>query len=319
VHGLTDENVKTRHFGEMWDDLVKYNIPRRLFLHQDQHVEPYYEFGSTYSTPLAQWFDYYLQGLDNGVPNEPQAIIQRENMTWSTDAVWPPAGTTNQKLQLTSPMGRAAGALTTPGAQVQAERYLTFKQSSEYSSDSIVTSPTQPRGDRLVFMTDALTEQVRQAGTAKVTLRIKVDRKAAGLQARVVDYTNGASYIVSRTIADLGHYQSWKIKEDLVPGQWYTMTWEINADDRVFAKGHNLGLVITAEKPNPLIAYEPVTATVDTNKSFLTIPLLGSVQSLASLAKARPLAPMAAPLVGPAGPSRDVNEFIHEFFHGSKK
>jgi X-Pro dipeptidyl-peptidase len=319
VHGLTDENVKTRHFGEWWDDLVKNGVERRLFLHQDQHVEPYYEFGSTYSTPLLQWFDYYLQGLDNGLPNEPQAIIQRENKSWSTDTVWPPVGTQDQKLQLTSPLGRPAGALTTQPANVRGDRYLTFKQSSDYSSDSIVSSPTSPRGDRLVFMTDALAEQVRQSGTASVTLRVKVDRKAAGLQARVVDYTNGSAYIVSRTIADLGHHKSWKVKEDLVPGTWYEITWEINADDRIFAAGHNLGLVITAEKPNPLIAYEPVTATVDTRNSFLTIPLSGSVKSMASLASARELAPMVAPLVGPAGPSRDVNEFIREFFHGSKK
>ncbi|HEX5685442.1 MAG TPA: CocE/NonD family hydrolase [Ideonella sp.] len=319
VHGLTDENVKTRHFGEWWDDLVKNGVERRLFLHQDQHVEPYYEFGSTYSTPLLQWFDYYLQGLDNGLPNEPQAIIQRENKSWSTDTVWPPVGTQDQKLQLTSPLGRPAGALTTQPANVRGDRYLTFKQSSDYSSDSIVSSPTSPRGDRLVFMTDALAEQVRQSGTASVTLRVKVDRKAAGLQARVVDYTNGAAYIVSRTIADLGHHKSWKVKEDLVPGTWYEITWEINADDRIFAAGHNLGLVITAEKPNPLIAYEPVTATVDTRNSFLTIPLSGSLKSMASLASARELAPMVAPLVGPAGPSRDVNEFIREFFHGSKQ
>lgn len=309
VHGLTDENVKTRHFGEWWDELVKNGIERRLFLHQDQHVEPYYEFGSTYTTPLAQWFDYYLQGLDNGVPNEPQAIIQREDLSWSTDAVWPPTGTVAQRMRLASPLG--GGAQT-----ARADRYLTFKQSSEYSSDSIVTSPNTPRGDRLVFLSNQLTSQVRESGTVKITLRVKVDRKTAGLQARVVDYNGNSAYIVSRTIADLGHHKSWKVKEDLVPGQWYDLTWEINADDRIFAKGHNLGVVITAEKANPLIGYEPVTATVDTRNSWITLPLAGTLPSLAA---PREMAPMATTLVGPPGPTRDVHEFIREFFEGSKK
>jgi X-Pro dipeptidyl-peptidase len=317
VHGLSDENVKTRQFGELWDELVKYNIPRRLFLHQGQHVEPFYSFGSTYSTPLAQWFDYYLQGLDNGVPNEPQAIIQRENNAWATDAVWPPAGTTDQKLRLSNPLGRAAGALTTQAAVVpQGDRYLTLKQATDYSSDTIVTNPTQPRADRLVFLSDKLQEQVRQSGTATVTLRVKVDRKTAGFQARVVDYlSNGSAYIVSRTIADLGHHKSWEAKRELVPGKWYELTWEINTDDRIFAKDGNLGLVITAEKANPLIGYEPVTATIDTKNSWITMPLSGN---LVSLGAARELAAINTTTVGPPGPATNVHEFIREFFEGSK-
>jgi X-Pro dipeptidyl-peptidase len=316
VHGLNDENVKTRQFGEWWNELTRYGIERRLFLHQGQHIEPYYSYGATYSTPLLQWFDYYLQGLDNGLPSEPQAIIQRENMSWSTDAVWPPAGTIDQKLKLSAPLGRMAAALTLPSAIVgQAERYLSLTQATDYSSDSIVGSPTDPRTDRLVFLSDPLAAPVRQSGTATLKLRVKVDRPAAGLQARVVDYSNSSAFIVSRTQADLGHYKSWKVKRDLVPGQWYTLTWEINADDRIFAKGHNLGLVITAEKPNPLISYQPITATIDTQKSWISMPLSGSLASLAGVA---PLATMHTTTIGPAGPASNVQDFVREFFEGSK-
>lgn len=311
VHGLSDENVKTRHFGEWWNELAEHNIERRLFLHQGEHIEPYYEFGSTYTTPLLQWFDHYLQGLDNGVPNEPQAIIQREDKSWSTDAVWPPAGTQDQKLPLTSPLGAA------PTAQAaEAKRYLTLTQSREYSSDSIVKNPNDPRKGRLVFLSNRLTEPVRQSGAATLSLRVKVDRQTAGFQVRVVDYDNDAAYVVSRTIADLGHHKSWTVKQDLVPGEWYQLTWEINDDDRIFAKGHNLGVVITAEKANPLIAYQPVTATVDTENSWITMPLSGSLPPVAA---APETAPRATRLIGPAEPTRDVREFIREFFEGTKR
>ena len=316
VHGLADENVKTRHFGAWWNELSRLNVPRRLFLHQGQHIEPYYAFGSTYTTPLLQWFDYYLQGLDNGAPSEPQAIIQRENNSWSTDAVWPPVGTTAQKLKFSAPLGRRAAALTTQGAPVtQADRYLSFTQASAYSSDSIVSNPTQVRTDRLVFMSDVLTAPVRQSGTATVTLRVKVDQPTAGFQARVVDYTGASAYIVSRTIADLGHHKTWNKQQTLEAGKWYTLTWDINTDDRVFATGHNLGVVISAEKANPLIGYQPVTATVDTEKSWIVMPLSGSLRGLTTAGQ---VAPMVTTSISPPEPTRDVREFIREFFEGSR-
>lgn len=319
VHGLSDENVKTRHFGEWWDELVKHGVERRLFLHQSQHIEPYYSFGSTYTTPLLQWFDYYLQGLDNGVPSEPQAIIQRENLSWSTDAVWPPVGTTEQKLKLSAPLGQPFGALTTASANVgQAQRFLSFTQAAAYSSDSIVSNPTVQRSDRLVFLSNQLTSPVRQSGTATLSLRVKVDKPTAGFQVRVVDYNNGSAYIVSRTIADLGHFKSWETKRDLVPGKWYTLTWEINTDDRIFATGRNLGVVISAEKANPLIAYQPVTATVDTDQSWISMPLSGSLSSLAKVGRP-PEGSLRTTQISPPEPTRDVREFVREFFEGSKQ
>ncbi len=251
VAGLNDENVKTIQFGEWWDQLVKYDVTRRIFLHQGQHVEPYFSYGANYSTPLLQWFDYYLQGLDNGEPDEPRAIIQREDGSWSTDKEWPPAGTEDRTMFLSDPLGRTAGALTDAAAPAKSKRYVTFTQTAAQSSDTVVASPTTPRGDRAVFLSDKLSSQIRESGTATVTLTVKVDQPTAGFQARVVDYNGGSGFIVSRTEADLGHYKSLNEDELLKPGQYYTLTWKINTDDRIFAKGHNLGLVITAEQSNP--------------------------------------------------------------------
>lgn len=316
VHGLSDENVKTRQFGEWWDQLTKYGVERRLFLHQDQHVEPYYSFGATYTTPLQQWFDYYLQGIDNGVPDEPQAIIQREDRSWSTDKVWPPTGTADRTMKLSSPLGRSAGSLTLGDAAVgKAKQFVTIKQAADYSQDSIVADPTGDRTDRAVFLSDKLSSAIRESGTATVSLRVKVDQKTAGFQARVVDYTSsGSAYIVSRTMADLGHYESWSVKHDLEPGKWYTLTWEINTDDRIFAAKGRLGLVITAEKANPLINYVPVTATIDTQKSSLTMPLSGDMGALSSIGTA---APVNTTKVGPPGPAKNVHDFVREFFMGT--
>lgn len=68
-------------------------------------------------------------------------------------------------------------------------------------------------------------------------MRVRLNRSAAGFQARVVDYDSSSGYIASRTMADLGHDKSWLQKKALVPGRWYTLTWEINTDGRIFAAG----------------------------------------------------------------------------------
>jgi X-Pro dipeptidyl-peptidase len=314
VAGLNDENVKTIQFGKWWDQLEKYDVTRRIFLHQGQHVEPFFSYGANYSTPLLQWFDYYLQGLDNGEPDEPRAIIQREDMSWSTDKEWPPTGTEDRTMFLSDPLGRSAGALTDDVSPTKSKRYVTFTQAVAQSDDSVVQSPTTPRGDRAVFLSDKLSSEIRESGTATVTLRVKVDKPTAGFQARVVDYNGSTGFIVSRTEADLGHYKS--LNEDVLlkPGKYYTLTWEINTDDRIFAKGHNLGLVITAEQSNPTEGYVPVKATIDTKMSSLTMPLSGAAKSLQT---AGPLAPIVGKVVGPAGPTKNLSDFVREFFMGS--
>lgn len=316
VHGLNDENVRTGQFGQWWSEISRLAIPRRLFLHQGQHIDPYYSFGATYTTPLLQWFDHYLQGLDNGADTEPQAIVQREDNSWSTDAAWPPEGTTAQTLKLSSPLGRAAAALTTQAITTPgADRQLSFTQSAAYSTDSIVSSPTSLRTDRLVFLSDPLAAPVRLAGTARVKLRVKVDRPTAALQVRLVDYLGNSAYVVTRTIADVGHHESLKQQQALVPGEWYTLSWDQHTDDRIFATGHQLGVVISAEKANPLIDYLPVAVTVDTKRSTVTLPLLGS---LSSLGRAGPIAPLVTTRLDAPSPVTTRDEFIREFVHGSR-
>ncbi len=314
VAGLNDENVKTIQFGKWWDQLVKYDVTRRLFLHQGQHVEPYYSYGTNYSTPLLQWFDYYLQGLDNGLPQEPHAIIQREDNTWSTDQEWPPTSTEDRTMYLSDPLGRSAGALTDTVASAKSKRYVHITQSAAQSTDSVVSSPTTPRNDRAVFLSDELSSQIRESGTATVTLRVKVDQPTAGFQARVVDYNAGTGFIVSRTEADLGHYKSLNQDETLTPGRYYTLTWNINTDDRIFAKKHVLGLVITAEQSNPTEPYVPVKATIDTKMSTLTMPLSGGAESLRTAGQ---VAPIVGKVVSPPGPARSLSDFVHDFFMGS--
>jgi X-Pro dipeptidyl-peptidase len=313
VHGLTDENVKTRQFGEWWDELEKYGVERKIFLHQRDHIDPIL-FSSEYASRLDAWFDFYLQGLDNGVGEGPQATIEREDGTYVDEPVWPPADTSDVTMKLSKPLGRSAGALST-GTGAPAGQKVTFTQSTPYSDDSVVSNPTNPRGDRAVFLSNTLDDPIRESGTAEISLRVKVNRTAAGFQARVVDYAGSSGYVVSRTMADLGHYKSWRKKKTLEPGKWYTLTWEINTDDRIFAAGHRLGLVVTAEQHNPTAPYQAVTATIDTAKSKLIMPLSGEVSSLDSIG---PDSEVLTTSITGTQRMRGLDEFVREFLGGPR-
>lgn len=307
VHGLTDENVKTGQFGYWWDELVEHGVERKLFLHQYDHIEPV-GLGSVYTTPLKEWFDYYLQDLDNGVPDGPQAIIQRESGAWSDEKVWPPADTATAKMRLSRPLGRVGGLSTdVVGGRAKAK----IVQNQPYSSDTIVSSPTNPRTDRAVFLSRALGDALREAGTAQVKLRVKVDEPLAGFQARVVDYTSsGASTIVSRTMASLNHHAGLDQYESLQPGRFYNLTWNIHTDDRIFLAGHRLGLVLTAEQQNVEGPYQPITAKIKLKKSWLKMPLTGEGVAPAGL-DAVPAS--VGTTIGNVEKAQSLEEFVREF------
>ena len=314
VHGLTDENVKTGQFGYWWDQLEKYDVERKLFLHQQAHVEPYFSFGSTYSTPLAEWFDYYLQDLDNGVPEGPQAIIQRESGQWSEDEVWPPEDTVAKKMKLSKPLNRVVGGLSPDGTDTAQAKTAKIIQNTAHSSDSIVANPTQERTDRAVFLSSALDDAIRESGTARVHLKVKVNKPLAGYQARVVSYTSsGSSTIVSRTLASLNHYAGLDEFQTLEPGKYYNLTWNIHTDDFVFADGNRIGLVLTAEQPNIEGAYQAVTSTINLKKSWIEMPLNGEVPSgLDSVS------PSVGTVVDNVLAAKTIEEFTREFFEGTR-
>jgi X-Pro dipeptidyl-peptidase len=41
VHGINDQNVTTNQFGEWWNELAARGVPRKIWLHQGSHVDPF--------------------------------------------------------------------------------------------------------------------------------------------------------------------------------------------------------------------------------------------------------------------------------------
>jgi X-Pro dipeptidyl-peptidase len=348
VHGLNDENVKTRQYGEWWDELARNGVPRKIFLHQDVHIDSF-SYRDAWVQRLHPWFDHWLQGLDNGVMDTPMATIQREDGTFTTEPTWPAAGTTPVTMSLDKPLDRSAGTLTTGAARAPSST-VTVTGRGE-SDDDWVLDPTVARSDRAVFLSSELTTPLRVSGTGTVKVRVQSDKPAAAIKARLVDYGRATRYtavaaaagstcwgdgnatdtgcyantaigtkvsdlnIVTRTIANIGHYKSLNKLETLQRGVWYDLTFELNADDAVFAAGHRLGLVLTVEQSNPDSALERIRLTLDPAASSLTLPVTGST---ATLRTAGPAEPVNAKIKAHPEPAKDPAELMRQFIETSR-
>ena len=84
--GLNDDNVRPNHFGQWWAGLTANNVPRKLWLSQEGHVDPFDYRRAAWVDTLHRWFDYWLQGVPNGIMSEPQVDIETAPNTWETQA-----------------------------------------------------------------------------------------------------------------------------------------------------------------------------------------------------------------------------------------
>ena len=84
VHGLNDDNVKTKHFELMYDALKKAGQDVKLYLHQGNHINPAAisrGFGITANKQdfydlLNTWFSHYLYDVENDVSKLPAVLAQ---------------------------------------------------------------------------------------------------------------------------------------------------------------------------------------------------------------------------------------------------
>ncbi|HZE48101.1 MAG TPA: Xaa-Pro dipeptidyl-peptidase [Jatrophihabitantaceae bacterium] len=313
VHGINDQNVTTNQFGTWWNELADRGVPRKIWLHQGSHVDPFDMRRSDWVDELHQWFDYWLQGLHNGVMGEPQASVERADGTWVDQPTWPALGAH----PVSVPLGNGDGTTGTLGGGHTGTR--AFTDDPALSEAQAVASPNTAVNGRLAFLSAPLTHDVRISGAPSVTLRVQVDKPTTELSARLVDYgtqrrvnylgreegittlstescwgestpaddacyfdtvqdfVTSDTFITARGWLDAAHYRSLTRVTPLQPGRWYTITVPLDDYDALVPSGHVLGLVLT-QSDNEYTTPTPTGATVkvDLSGSRLTLPIAGS-------------------------------------------
>jgi X-Pro dipeptidyl-peptidase len=313
VHGINDLNVETKHFAQWWDALAKNRVPRKIWLSQEGHVDPFDFRRAEWVDTLHRWFDYWLQDLPNGVMREPMATVERAPDTWVDEQTWPAKGA------FTLPVSLGAGDGTTgtlglrpgkPGA------VATVVDNPDLSERDAIATPNTAVAGRQVFLSAPLPRDLRISGTTTISLRVKVDKPTTELSARLVDYgtatrinyqaggegirtlttescygastpADDACYrdtaknvvtsdaaVMTRGWVDAAHRDSLTSPTPLLPDRWYTVNFDLMAHDAVLPAGRVLGLVLTvSDAQYTLPTTTGATVQVDLGRSRLGLPV----------------------------------------------
>ncbi len=300
VHGLSDYNVQPNHFGQWWNALAAQGVPRKIWLGLEAHVDPFEFRRAAWVDELHKWFDYWLQGLDNGVMREPVATVETAPDVWTTYPTWPaPLKATTVPL--------AAGKLGASGNGT-----VNVLDDPDLTESDLVGTPSQVISGRQMFLSAPLQKGIRISGTPTVTLRIRSDKPTTPVTARLIEYGQASRYtgisntssqtcwgsstpqddacyyevakrtavtdhgMVGRGWIDAAHSLSLSDPAPLTPGVWTTVTVPLRPQDVLLPKGRILGLAISLSdtewtSPNDTGA----SVDIDLAASHLNLPVMG--------------------------------------------
>lgn len=316
AQGLGDLNVKTINFGQWWDALAANHVPRKVWLSQTGHVDPFDYRRQAWVDTLHDWFDHYLLGVDNGIDHAPMASIERHPDGWTDEPRWPVADAAASTLHPLPGKDNGVGGLGTAAGTGSAA----FTDDPHHDETAWAKQPDQPAADRAVFRTGVLDHDLRLSGTGSITVTATPATASAHLSAVLVDYGpatirnypgdgegivtldtrscwgdstpgDSACYrdtradvrntdheIFSRGWADLANYAGLDHKSPLVPGTPYSITFRLATTDHVLPQGHRLALIIGGTDASQITApATPGTLTLDLARTSATLPLLGSI------------------------------------------
>ncbi len=184
-HGINDDNVRPDQFSRWWAGLAANNVPRKVWLHQEGHVDPFdYRRGAWIDT-LHRWFDYWLQGVPNGIMNAPRVDVETSADTWATYADWPIPGTVNTDIYLAGRGNGQSGTLLPASGGATDTVQLLDNNTSE---NNAIASPNGSQANRLVFLSTKLKTDVHLSGVPIIDLQASLSTPQSNLAALIVDY-----------------------------------------------------------------------------------------------------------------------------------
>ena len=310
THGMGDENVRFDHFGRFWYALQDLNVPRKAWLMQTGHVDPFDNSRTLWVKTLHHWFDYWLEGVANGVMSEPQVTVETAPGVLTDEASWPVPGT--RPTQLFLKPGASLGLAPVAGD----DQTTTFQDSASQRETAMLATPNTVTANRRVFLTPPLTAPVRVSGTPVVQLDASADKTSTHLGAILVDFgpafprvnratgdgvqtmttsecwgqasaadngcykdvseridTTTTAWRVSKGVLDAGHRTSRLATTPIVAGQRYPFSFPLLPNDYTFPAGHQIGVVIVG-------SYRDYGTTASTTAANITFSLKDSRISL---------------------------------------
>lgn len=308
AHAFNDWNVVPEHSVRIYEAL-KGRVPLRAYYHQGGHG------GAPPLELMNKWFTRYLHGVDNGVEREPKAWIVREADPVPTPAASPdePApgavggrGRGRGRGSIAPPVPYAdypnpAASEVTLHARSGGQRVggLSMGRPSQEGTEKLVDNVelagpalagVEASEHRLLYATNELTAPVHLSGTARLTVRVASSKPAANLSVWLVvlpwtDGPIGPANLITRGWADPqnhdslergGDYHARRRGEPLVPGRFYTLTFDLQPDDQIVPAGKRIGLMIFSSDRDFTLWPRPGTElTIDVGRTSLRLPVVG--------------------------------------------
>ncbi|MDB9782727.1 Xaa-Pro dipeptidyl-peptidase [Winogradskyella sp.] len=271
-HGFNDWNVMPEHSYRIYKAAKEKGLPTQIYYHQNGHGGP------PPTAMMNRWFTKYLHGIDNGVEKEVnKAHIVREyddrqNPTAYKDYPNPEA----KDVTLFPYLAGSLGPI-----QPKSIASDTFTDDVAFSGTDLAKAKIS--NNRLMYVTSILNADLHISGVAKVSITLASNKPAANLSVWLVslpwqegDAVKITDNIITRGWADPKNHKSLTDEEDLVPGQFYTVNFELQPDDQIIKAGQQIGFMIfSSDKEYTLHPKAGTELTVQLHKTTLTLPIVG--------------------------------------------
>jgi X-Pro dipeptidyl-peptidase len=274
AHGLNDWNVKTKQAAQWYEALKRQGAPHKIWWHQFGHRDPFTVNRDDWLRTLNRWFTRYLYGVPNGVEAEPRATVQREDLSWTTEAEWPAPGSSDATLW-PRPGGAANGGLSPHDPPFGPEVAERFTDNATITAETLAAEPSSPH--RLVYLSRPAATPLRFSGTVRVRLQMSFDRPAANVTALLVDRApDGSQQVITRGWTDPQNRYAVDRTSPIHPDQRYLIAVQMQPDDYLMQPGHRLGLVVLSSDYDYTLRPRPGAGlTVYLPGTWLVLPAVG--------------------------------------------
>ncbi len=193
-------------------------------------------------------------------------------------AEWPDPAAGNAVMKLL-PGGNTRGNLTLGAGGGTPE---TLTDDATIADTTLMGAATSP--NRLVYQTNALTQDVRISGSPRVTIKASFSKPRANLSAALISYpATGTGTILTRGWMDPENRNSDYVSDPVVPGTFYTMSFDMQAKDAIVQAGRRLALMVfSSDRQYTIRPAAGTQVSLDLAGSSITIPVVGGPSAFAA-------------------------------------
>jgi X-Pro dipeptidyl-peptidase len=273
AHAFNDWNVMPEHSVRIVEALKERGVPVQVYFHQGGHG------GAPPLEMMNRWFTRYVYGVENGVENDARSWIVRETadrLEPTSYPDYPHPAAAPVTLRLTAGAPRLGGLVTGTPPRQGTETLV-----DNVSFPGSALAMAEWTNHRLLYATPELADSVHISGTPRITIRVASSKPAANLSVWLVvlpfvQAPGQPTSVITRGWADPRNHRSITQSQPLVPGEFVTLTFDLQPDDQIIPAGRRIGLMIMSSDREFTLWPEPGTElTIDLDATSITLPIVG--------------------------------------------